>query len=55
LGDGAEEGIFVRGLPKMNIRDIYLENIVLKVAKGAELAEAQQVQYGAAQKTLQIN
>jgi polygalacturonase len=41
--DGAEEGIFVRGLPEMNIRDIYLENMVLKVAKGAELAEAQQV------------
>jgi polygalacturonase len=41
--DGAEEGIFVRGLPEMNIRDIYLENMVLKAAKGAELAEAQQV------------
>lgn len=41
--DGAEEGIFVRGLPEMNIRDIYLENMVLKVAKGAELSEAQQV------------
>jgi polygalacturonase len=41
--DGAEEGIFVRGLPEMNIRDIYLENMVLKAAKGAELAEAQGV------------
>jgi polygalacturonase len=41
--DGAEEGIFVRGLPEMNIRDIYLEDMVLKAAKGAELAEAQQV------------
>jgi polygalacturonase len=41
--DGAEEGIFVRGLPEMNISDIYLENMVLKAAKGAELAEAQQV------------
>jgi polygalacturonase len=41
--DGAEEGIFVRGLPEMNIRDIYLENMVLKAAKGAELAEAQRV------------
>ena len=41
--DGAEEGIFVRGLPEMNIREIYLENMVLKAAKGAELAEAQQI------------
>jgi len=39
--DGAEEGIFVRGLPEMNISDIYLDNMVLKAAKGAELAEAQ--------------
>ncbi len=38
--DGAEEGIFVRGLPEMNISDIYLDNMVLKAAKGAELAEA---------------
>jgi hypothetical protein len=41
--DGAEEGIFVRGLPEMNIRDIYLDDMVLKAAKGVELAEAQQV------------
>jgi hypothetical protein len=41
--DGAEEGIFVRGLPEMNISDIYLDNMVLKAAKGAELAEAQRV------------
>lgn len=41
--DGAEEGIFVRGLPEMSIRDIYLENMVLKAAKGVELAEAQDV------------
>ncbi|HXD77770.1 MAG TPA: glycoside hydrolase family 28 protein [Puia sp.] len=41
--DGAEEGIFVRGLPEMNIRDIYLEDMVLKAAKGASIAEAQAV------------
>ena len=41
--DGAEEGIFVRGLPEMNISDIYLDNMVLKAAKGAELVEAQRV------------
>jgi polygalacturonase len=41
--DGAEEGIFVRGLPEMNIRDIYLENMVLKADKGADIAEAQNI------------
>jgi len=38
--DGAEEGIFVRGLPEMNIQDIFLENMVLKATKGAELIAA---------------
>ena len=41
--DGAEEGIFVRGLPEMNIRDIYLSDMVLKADKGAELIEAQHI------------
>jgi hypothetical protein len=41
--DGAEGGIFVRGLPEMNIKDIYLEDMVLKVERGVHLAEAQQV------------
>lgn len=41
--DGAEEGIFVRGLPEMNIRDIDLSDMVLKTAKGAELIEAQHI------------
>jgi len=39
--DGAEEGIFVRGLPEMSIKDIYLENMVLKADKGAELTAAE--------------
>ena len=41
--DGAEEGIFVRGLPEMNIREIELSDMVLKAAKGAELIEAQNI------------
>jgi polygalacturonase len=41
--DGAEEGIFVRGLPEMSIKDIYLENMVLKADKGAELTAAQNI------------
>lgn len=39
--DGAEEGIFVRGLPEMNIKDIYLDNMVLKAKKGASIIDAQ--------------
>ncbi len=38
--NGAGEGLFIRGLPEMNIRDIYLENMTLKVKKGADLVEA---------------
>jgi hypothetical protein len=41
--DGAEEGIFVRGLPEMSIKDIYLENMVLKAAKGVGLTAAQHI------------
>ena len=41
--DGAEEGIFVRGLPEMSIRDIYLENMVLKADRGAELTAARHI------------
>jgi len=41
--DGAEEGIFVRGLPEMSIKDIYLENMVLKAAKGAEITAARHI------------
>jgi polygalacturonase len=41
--DGAEEGIFVRGLPEMNIRDIYLSDMVLKADKGVDLIEAQHI------------
>ncbi|WP_229688880.1 glycoside hydrolase family 28 protein [Puia dinghuensis] len=41
--DGAEEGIFVRGLPETNIRDIQLSDMVLKTDKGAEIIEAQNI------------
>jgi len=41
--DGAEEGIFIRGLPEMSITDIYLENMVLKANKGAELIAAKNI------------
>jgi DNA sulfur modification protein DndE len=41
--DGAEEGIFVRGLPEMHIGDIYLENMVIRADKGAELTAAEKI------------
>jgi hypothetical protein len=33
----------VRGLPEMSIKDMYLENMVLKAAKGAELTAAENI------------
>jgi len=41
--DGAEEGIFVRGLPEMNIRDIYLSDMVLKADKGVDIIAARHI------------
>ncbi|MBE7171230.1 MAG: glycoside hydrolase family 28 protein [Williamsia sp.] len=37
--NGAGEGIFVRGLPEMNIKNINLENLTLRVKKGADIIE----------------
>jgi polygalacturonase len=41
--DGAEKGIMIRGLPEMPIKDIHLENIILKTQKGVELTKASNV------------
>jgi len=38
--NGAEKGIFVRGLPEMHIKDIVLENMVLQAKKGFDVQEA---------------
>ena len=38
--NGAEKGIFMRGLPEMKVQRIYLGNMVLRANKGAELIEA---------------
>ncbi len=38
--NGAEKGIFVRGLPEMHIKDIVLENMVLQAKKGIDIQEA---------------
>jgi len=37
---GAEKGIFVRGLPEMNVQSIVLENMVLQADKGIVCSEA---------------
>lgn len=37
---GAAKAIFVRGLPEMNIADIYLDNMIIKAKKGMECTEA---------------
>jgi polygalacturonase len=38
--NGAERGIFIRGLPEMSVKNIFLNDIVLKINKGAEIIEA---------------
>jgi polygalacturonase len=38
--NGAEKGIFVRGLPEMHVKDIVLENMVLQADKGVDVQEA---------------
>ena len=38
--NGAEKGIFVRGLPEMHVKNIVLENMVLQAKKGIDVQEA---------------
>ncbi|MBK0383090.1 glycoside hydrolase family 28 protein [Pedobacter sp. SD-b] len=41
--DGAAKAIFMRGLPEMNIHDIYLENLTIQAKEGVELTEASNI------------
>ena len=41
--NGAERGIFIRGLPEMSIKHIFLNDIVLKTNSGAEIIDASDV------------
>ncbi|MFP5041207.1 glycoside hydrolase family 28 protein [Parasediminibacterium sp. JCM 36343] len=41
--NGAEKGVFIRGLPEMSIKNINLNNLVLKTKKGIEIIEAQNI------------
>jgi polygalacturonase len=38
--NGAEKGIFVRGLPEMHVKNVVLENMVLQADKGIDVQEA---------------
>ncbi len=38
--NGAEKALQIRGLPEMHIKNIHLENLVLKTNKGVEITEA---------------
>jgi len=40
VANGADKAIFFRGLPEMNIKDIYLENVTIQARKGIEIIEA---------------
>ncbi len=42
--DGAEKAVFVRGLPEMNISDIYLDNLTIKSNEGIDIQEAKNIQ-----------
>jgi polygalacturonase len=42
--NGAERAIFIRGLPEMSIKNIFLNNITMKTSGGAELIEASNIQ-----------
>lgn len=41
--DGAAKAIFIRGLPEMNIHNIFLENMTLQADKGIEIEEAKDI------------
>jgi hypothetical protein len=43
--NGAEKGIFVRGLPEMHVKDIVLENMVLQANKGIDVQEATNITF----------
>ncbi|MGV3510320.1 MAG: glycoside hydrolase family 28 protein [Sphingobacteriaceae bacterium] len=43
VADGASKAIFIRGLPEMNINNIYLENMTLQADKGIEIEEAKEI------------
>lgn len=43
VANGAEKGIFVRGLPEMNVKNIVLENMVLQAKHGLDMTEGSNI------------
>ena len=43
--NGAEKGIFIRGLPVMHVKDIVLENMVLQATRGIDVQEASGISF----------
>ncbi|MBK6936703.1 MAG: glycoside hydrolase family 28 protein [Chitinophagaceae bacterium] len=43
--NGAEKGIFVRGVPEMHVKNIVLENMVLQADKGIDVQEASNITF----------
>jgi hypothetical protein len=43
VADGAEKAIFIRGLPEMNINNIFLENMTLQAHTGIQMEEAKDI------------
>jgi len=43
--NGAERGIFVRGLPEMPVKDIVMENMVIQAKKGIEVQEGSGISF----------
>lgn len=41
--DGAAKGVFIRGLPEMNIQDVVLEHLSLKATEGIEIQDAERI------------
>jgi hypothetical protein len=41
--DGAEKAILIRGLPEMSIKNISLENLIIKAKKGIDCQEAENI------------
>lgn len=43
--NGADKGIFIRGLPEMHVKDIVLENMLLQAKKGMDIQEASGIRF----------
>ncbi len=43
--NGAEKGIFLRGVPEMHVKNIVLENMVLQADKGIDVQEASNITF----------